>query len=250
MEKIYWEEQVASLCGVHCINNLLQGAYFSEGDFAEIAHALDEQERKLMASMGTETPDFLAHMAKDSSHVDEAGNFSIEVIKKALETNSLSGVSLDSDTVKEGKVDLLKENGYVCNLGNHWIAIRKLYGKWYNLNSTLKFGPHFISDFYLSAYLKQLNLDGYAIFVVRGTFPTKKTTYTGRGKWLWPDEIMEITKKHQSQKQKKKPPPPQSPPMRGESDFDKAMRASLKEANDRAIQQSKQVEETKKKRTK
>ena len=30
------------------------------------------------------------------------------------------------------------ESGFVCNLENHWFAIRKLHGKWYNLNSLLK----------------------------------------------------------------------------------------------------------------
>jgi len=86
--KIYWEEQYAGLCGIHAINNLLQAPYFAEGDLAQIAKDLHDEERKLMAQSGTDTRDFLNFMAKDSYHVDEAGNFSIEVIKRALETFS------------------------------------------------------------------------------------------------------------------------------------------------------------------
>lgn len=52
----------AALCGVHCLNNLLQGRFFSEIDLAKIAHDLDDNERVLMAEMGTDTKDFLKFM--------------------------------------------------------------------------------------------------------------------------------------------------------------------------------------------
>lgn len=48
----------AALCGVHCLNNLLQGPYFGATDLMEIALQLDAQERSLMAELGTETDDF------------------------------------------------------------------------------------------------------------------------------------------------------------------------------------------------
>ena len=41
------------------------------------------------------------------------------------------------------------ETGFICNSSNHWLTIRKVNGKWYNLNSTNKEGPEIISDFYL-----------------------------------------------------------------------------------------------------
>jgi ataxin-3 len=52
---------------------------------------------------------------------------------------------------------------------DHWIAIRKLYGTWYNLNSTniVPPGPQIISDFYLAAFLDSIKNSGYTIFVVR-----------------------------------------------------------------------------------
>ncbi|RZJ51324.1 MAG: hypothetical protein EOO19_00975 [Chryseobacterium sp.] len=37
----------------------------------------------------------------------------------------------------------------MCNSSAHWFTIRKINGKWYNLNSTNREGPEMISDFYL-----------------------------------------------------------------------------------------------------
>ena len=50
-EFIYHEKQAAALCGVHCLNNLLQGPYLNAGVLADIAHELDAAERKLMFSL-------------------------------------------------------------------------------------------------------------------------------------------------------------------------------------------------------
>jgi hypothetical protein len=39
--------------------------------------------------------------------------------------------------------------GFICHKGDHWIAIRKVFEVWYNLNSTniVPPGPQYISDF-------------------------------------------------------------------------------------------------------
>ena len=58
--KVYWEKQgVDSLCGVHCINSLLQGKlsshsgpFYDEVKLSEIALNLDKQEEELMRSQG------------------------------------------------------------------------------------------------------------------------------------------------------------------------------------------------------
>ncbi|CAM9750948.1 unnamed protein product, partial [Laminaria digitata] len=52
-------KQVSSLCGQHCINNLVQGSSYSAPDLADIAHELDRQERQHMLSEGANTPDAL-----------------------------------------------------------------------------------------------------------------------------------------------------------------------------------------------
>ncbi|GFH25868.1 uncharacterized protein HaLaN_30004, partial [Haematococcus lacustris] len=45
---LYHEKQVAALCGVHCLNTLLQGPYFSELDLAQIGQELDRLESELL----------------------------------------------------------------------------------------------------------------------------------------------------------------------------------------------------------
>ena len=42
---IYHEKQAAALCGVHCLNALLQGPIFTAADLAAIAAELDAQVR-------------------------------------------------------------------------------------------------------------------------------------------------------------------------------------------------------------
>ena len=49
---IYFEKQgVDRLCGLHCINALLQGPYFSEMDLAQIGLGLDQKEKELMFNL-------------------------------------------------------------------------------------------------------------------------------------------------------------------------------------------------------
>ena len=86
-EFIYHEKQSAALCGVHCLNNLLQGPYTNAGALAEIAHELDAQERALMMSAGVDTPDALRYAASESINVDASGNFSITVLRTALQNS-------------------------------------------------------------------------------------------------------------------------------------------------------------------
>jgi len=184
--KIYWEKQDSAFCGVHCLNNLLQASYFTEIDLSEIALALDNEEKKLMMEMGVDTPDFLKYMAGDSERVDASGNFSVEVLRKAVEVLGLRINSISSESARAAAADPLSQNGFVCNLRSHWFAIRKLNGHWFNLNSLLKTGPTLITDFYLSAYLQQLQMDQYSIFVVEGDFPAviPGAVLEGRGEWF------------------------------------------------------------------
>lgn len=60
---LYHEKQDAALCGVHCLNSLLQGDYFTEVDLMQFAKELDEEERKVMMEMGMETKEFLQYFA-------------------------------------------------------------------------------------------------------------------------------------------------------------------------------------------
>jgi hypothetical protein len=66
--------------------------------------------------------------------------------------------------------DFTKEQGFICNKGNHWFAVRKVNNVWYNLNSTNMTppGPQYITDFLLSAFFATLKDEGFTIFTVRG----------------------------------------------------------------------------------
>lgn len=64
------------LCGVHCINSLLQGPYFDEIALSQIALKLDQEEKQLMGG---------ARPSGGKSHnVANDGNFSIQVLSRAL----------------------------------------------------------------------------------------------------------------------------------------------------------------------
>ncbi|CAD8073463.1 unnamed protein product [Paramecium primaurelia] len=159
---IYWEKQgYDQLCGVHCINSLLQGPYFNEIDLATIAQELDRQEIELLGKTG--------HRYK-SQNVAEDGNFSIQVLAEALK--KLGDLQIESvDSKINQNQDLSQESGFICNSQAHWFSIRKIENIWYNLNSTNKRGPEIISDFYLSAFLQSVKENGYSIFVVKGVYP-------------------------------------------------------------------------------
>ena len=96
-ESIYHEKQLSALCGVHALNNLLQGPYYGAGDLADVARAIDARELALLsedppapaaaaAAPGDPFPPPAAAPATrvTSQHVDETtGEFSIEVLGQA-----------------------------------------------------------------------------------------------------------------------------------------------------------------------
>ncbi|XP_037587394.1 ataxin-3-like protein [Cebus imitator] len=78
MEFIFHEKQEGSLCAQHCLNNLLQGEYFSPVELASIAHQLDEEERMRMAEGGVTSEDYRAFLQQPSGNMDDTGFFSIQ----------------------------------------------------------------------------------------------------------------------------------------------------------------------------
>jgi hypothetical protein len=154
------------------LNNLLQGPYFCAEDLAEIALQLDAQEAQLLGTGA-------AAAGAASNNVDDSGNFSIQVLSEAL--RRAHGVTLDQDAkelaatlARLGSGGLLAADGdgqrplaFVCNLREHWFAIRSLRGEVWNLNS-LQGAPARISPGYLSVLLAQLREEGYSIFQARG----------------------------------------------------------------------------------
>ena len=61
------------------------------------------------------------------------------------------------------------ENAFLLNHDSHWVALRKIKGYWYNLNSLAE-RPFWIEDSKLPTYLYNVRSQGYKVFVVTGEF--------------------------------------------------------------------------------
>ena len=156
---VYFEKQKSDrLCGLHCLNALLQGPFFNVGQLSEIALELDKKEKNLY------------DINKIDSNVDLDGNFNIQVLTKAL-----NNYNCIIKNVKQSEIsNLLNINsttqnyGFIFNSIGHWFAIRKIEDIWFNLNSTNSYpGPEVISDFYLSLFIDSCANSGYTIFYVK-----------------------------------------------------------------------------------
>ncbi|XP_057638102.1 ataxin-3 isoform X2 [Chionomys nivalis] len=170
MESIFHEKQEGSLCAQHCLNNLLQGEYFSPVELSSIAHQLDEEERIRMAEGGVTSEDYRTFLQQPSGNMDDSGFFSIQVISNALKVWGLELILFNSPEYQRLRIDPINERSFICNYKEHWFTVRKLGKQWFNLNSLLT-GPELISDTYLALFLAQLQQEGYSIFVVKGDLP-------------------------------------------------------------------------------
>ena len=85
---LYHEVQESKLCGVHCVNTVLQGPFFSELDLAAVAADLDKREMQMGMDVHTHHPHpsslFSSGLGEEvSSNVSVDGNFSIQVHAQA-----------------------------------------------------------------------------------------------------------------------------------------------------------------------
>ncbi|XP_077123974.1 ataxin-3 isoform X2 [Ranitomeya variabilis] len=173
MEVIFHEKQEGSLCAQHCLNNLLQGEYFSPVELSTIALQLDEQERMRMAEGGLATAEYRTF---------------VEVISDALRVWGLELILFNSPEYQTLGIDPINEHAFICNYKEHWFTVRKLGKQWFNLNSLLT-GPELISDTYLALFLAQLQQEGYSIFVVKGDLPDCEA-----------DQVLQMVRVHQTQR--------------------------------------------------
>jgi ataxin-3 len=104
-----------------------------------------------------------------------SGFFSVDVLRLALSRfGSIELVPFNpkKDGGTEGEEredDLTQEQGFIVNRAEHWFTLRRIGKRWWNLNSTLEGGkPEEVGRFYLSAFIGQLMMDGYSVFVVTG----------------------------------------------------------------------------------
>lgn len=174
--KIYWESQGKNqMCGLHCINSLLQGPFFEPDMLKDIAVHLDEEEAKLMGIDPKKK-----HYK--SVNYDRDGNYNIQVITEALK---IYGVEIqpkkkeDLDKILNSSPSDIDLQGFILNSTSHWIALRKINGLWFNLNSTNPSpGPQIVSDFYLSAFIDETYNYGFTHFQVIGLNPVDESNFS------------------------------------------------------------------------
>jgi len=112
------------------------------------------------------------------------------VLSKALEVWGLTCENLASEECRPAAAAPEREAAFICNLREHWFAVRALGGAWWDFNSLLP-APRPLSQFYLSAFLDSLRGQGYSLFVVRGPlpgpFPGGEQAGSG-GAWFTPEQ--------------------------------------------------------------
>ncbi|XP_065606989.1 ataxin-3 isoform X2 [Cyrtonyx montezumae] len=109
MESIFHERQEGSLCAQHCLNNLLQGEYFSPVELSSIAQQLDEEERMRMAEGGVSSEEYRTFLQQPSVNMDDSGFFSIQWFNL---NSLLMGPELISDTYLALFLAQLQQEGY------------------------------------------------------------------------------------------------------------------------------------------
>lgn len=138
MAYVYHERQLGNLCGVHCVNNLLQGPRFGPGDLAEIAARLDRKEQRLLRGnsgasreASPKSPCGSRRGARAwgsaggctfSENFDDSadgGNFSIQVLRIALARAGLKIVPAEhpDGTVLKVKTDYQNERSWIVFIG-------------------------------------------------------------------------------------------------------------------------------------
>lgn len=157
---IYHEKQVAAMCAVHCVNNMLQGPVFQYADFGRVAQQLEREEARLLGGTGM----------NDGGQMRADGFFNVQVIQHVLTSR---GFLIENCAGSEGlhaNMDAAKETAFILNKNEHWFALRRIGAEWFDLNSCIKVPQHFNSAdvrWHVGDAVKQ----GYTVFVVRGPFP-------------------------------------------------------------------------------
>lgn len=132
-ESIYHERQVNELCALHALNNLFQMKGFSKQELDQICYSL--------------SPDVWINPHKSLLGL---GNYDINVIMAALQRKGREAVWFDKRRDLEC-LSLDNIEGFILNvpaeykLGfillplkrRHWIALKKIHGAFYNLDSKL-----------------------------------------------------------------------------------------------------------------
>lgn len=125
-----------------------------------------------MAENGIDSPEYQRFIAQPSGNMDDTGYFSVQVISSALALWNLELIPLNSseNLARQCRNDPTQVNAYIFHMENHWFCIRRFNDIWFNLNSMFS-KPKYMSSLYLTEYLKQMEQEGYMVFIVSGILP-------------------------------------------------------------------------------
>eukprot|EP01068_Selenidium_serpulae_P016499 Selendium_serpulae@DN6304_c1_g2_i1.p1 len=196
MSKLYWERQQGRFCALHCLNALLQAPVFDQRQLEKIGWELDRQERSLLAGKQQRVMDSAA--LSESEHTAGDGYHSIGVIQKCLQSKNLECLTFHRESAQQ----LIQEQGFICHHQDHWFAIRKVNGQWWNLDS-LKNGPSKISASDLIRTLTLLKQNGYSVLIVTGDYtrlPKPPSSLAPHQYYITESEIPKIEKETEARK--------------------------------------------------
>lgn len=161
---VYWEKQGNDrMCALHCLNSLFQGPYIDELFLSNIAHEIDELESRLLSHESTLNKN---KDKKISQNVSDDGFFSIMVLQECLQRMGYSCLPAANPRVQDYIFYPTSSCGYIVNSSEHWLTIRCVKGKWYNLDS-LKFCPAILDYFDVSKLLQDYIFSGKSVFIVQ-----------------------------------------------------------------------------------
>lgn len=217
--RVYFEKQGADrLCGVHCLNALAQGPFFSQVDLNKFAAELDKEESALLTGDPSQQPKAAPRSMtisslgnRPSSHnVDDTGNFSLGVLEKAL--GSRFGIVVENAARRDiiqriNREGLESHDGFVVNLREHWFSARAFPNpsypgvrEWFFLDS-LKPGPIAVTENELWGTLQGIIQSGGNVFVLtKGPLPAiggkQKVVLKSHQYLLTRDEIKKLLEKN------------------------------------------------------
>lgn len=158
LHNFYFERQINNLCGLHALNNGLQGKYFKKEDLDEAATELDTLERTM-------------YPARDNNY-DQTGNYNISVLEKALQKKKFTVVE------STHMLNLIRNNKqaaiFLFTVNNHHVSIRRFYlnGPWVLFDS-LHHGPQIKVDFWDDICRDVNNRTPFHIYEIRFTEDTE-----------------------------------------------------------------------------
>jgi hypothetical protein len=134
LPRIYFERQREALCGMHAINNMLQGSVFNRRQMFSFAYEV----QKIIDQCEPTT--WRRRRSDDKKMFTYEGYLNIAVLEKALlslETGPLHLVPWYHPDQAEGRKDPANlHSALIVNVGNtHWVSWRKIRGKWFYFDS-------------------------------------------------------------------------------------------------------------------